>query len=42
MNEIDYSTYADMVSETYLYSDGQEPTNIGDFEPLINDQNPRI
>ena len=38
MDEIDYSTYADMVSETYNFaSDGQEPTNIGDFQPLINE-----
>ena len=37
MNEIDYSTYADMVSETYNFADGEEPTNIGDFEPLINE-----
>ena len=34
---LDYSTYADMVSETYNFADGEEPTNIGDFEPLINE-----
>ena len=37
MQSLDYSTYADMVSETYNFADGEEPTNIGDFEPLINE-----
>jgi len=37
MDEIDYSTYADMVSETYNFADGEEPTNIGNFQPLINE-----